>query len=86
MTLVQFTYIGALYEMHATMCKALRLEFDDIPNVEKVHARLYHEVNDRLSEDDEDRRYQAPPGGSTTPPSTQPPAAPPAPPGIEPVP
>lgn len=32
------------------------LEFDDIPNVEKVHARLYHEVNDRLADDDEDRR------------------------------
>lgn len=29
------------------------LEFDDIPNVEKVHARLYHEVNDALEGDDE---------------------------------
>ncbi len=29
--IVQFTYIAALYDMHATMCKALRLEFDDIP-------------------------------------------------------
>ena len=29
------------------------LEFDDIPKVEKVHARLYHEVNDALDGDDE---------------------------------
>lgn len=29
------------------------LEFDDIPNVESVHAQLYHEVNDALDGDDE---------------------------------
>lgn len=28
------------------------LEFDDIPNVEKVHARLYHEVHDVLDGDE----------------------------------
>jgi alkylhydroperoxidase family enzyme len=27
--ILELTYITALYEMHATMCRALRLEFDD---------------------------------------------------------
>ena len=27
--ILEFTYITALYEMHATMCRALRLEYDD---------------------------------------------------------
>ncbi|WP_062303890.1 PH domain-containing protein [Demequina subtropica] len=31
------------------------LEFDDIPNVEKVHALLYHELLDELDGDDEPR-------------------------------
>ena len=29
------------------------LEFDDIPNVERVHARLYEELNEALEGDDE---------------------------------
>jgi len=29
--ILELTYITALYEMHATMCRALRLEFDDRP-------------------------------------------------------
>ncbi|MEE4022892.1 carboxymuconolactone decarboxylase family protein [Gordonia sp. PKS22-38] len=29
--ILQLTYITAMYDMHATMCKALRLEFDDVP-------------------------------------------------------
>ncbi|WP_040793756.1 carboxymuconolactone decarboxylase family protein [Nocardia paucivorans] len=29
--ILQLTYITALYDMHATMCRALRLEFDDRP-------------------------------------------------------
>ncbi len=38
------------------------LEFEDIPNVEKVHARLYHEVNDTLTADeDEPRRPRSQP-------------------------
>lgn len=28
--ILELTYITALYEMHATMCRALRLEYDDI--------------------------------------------------------
>ena len=27
--ILELTYITALYEMHATMCRALRIEFDD---------------------------------------------------------
>lgn len=30
------------------------LEFEDIPNVEKVHSVLYHEVNDTLSGDEDE--------------------------------
>ncbi|WP_082092099.1 PH domain-containing protein [Demequina pelophila] len=30
------------------------LEFEDIPHVEKVHARLYHEVDDSLSRDEDE--------------------------------
>ena len=28
--ILELTYITALYEMHATMCRALRLEYDDV--------------------------------------------------------
>jgi len=28
--IIEFTYITCTYEMHATMCRALRLEFDDV--------------------------------------------------------
>lgn len=28
---LELTYVVALYDMHATMCRALRLEFDDVP-------------------------------------------------------
>jgi alkylhydroperoxidase family enzyme len=28
--ILELTYIACLYEMHATMCRALRLEFDDV--------------------------------------------------------
>ncbi|MDJ0868220.1 MAG: carboxymuconolactone decarboxylase family protein [Myxococcota bacterium] len=28
---LELTYITALYEMHAIMCRALRLEYDDVP-------------------------------------------------------
>jgi len=28
--ILEFTYITCTYEMHATMCRALRLEFDDV--------------------------------------------------------
>ncbi len=28
--ILELTYIASLYEMHATMCRALRLEFDDV--------------------------------------------------------
>ncbi len=31
------------------------LEFDDIPNVEKVHATLYHQVNDVIEDEDDER-------------------------------
>lgn len=37
--ILQLTYITCMYEMHATMCRALRLEFDDRPEpVEEVAA------------------------------------------------
>jgi alkylhydroperoxidase family enzyme len=29
--ILELTYITCMYEMHATICRALRLEFDDIP-------------------------------------------------------
>ncbi|MGW4714275.1 hypothetical protein [Nocardia sp. NPDC004260] len=29
--IMEFTYITALYDMHATICRALRLEYDDRP-------------------------------------------------------
>ncbi len=29
--ILELTYITCTYEMHATMCRALRLEFDDVP-------------------------------------------------------
>lgn len=29
--ILELTYITSLYEMHATMCRALRLEYDDVP-------------------------------------------------------
>ncbi|MGV9723475.1 hypothetical protein [Nocardia beijingensis] len=28
---MEFTYITTLYDMHATICRALRLEYDDRP-------------------------------------------------------
>lgn len=28
--ILEFTYITCMYEMHATMCRALRLEYDDV--------------------------------------------------------
>ena len=28
--ILEFTYITCTYEMHATMCRALRLEYDDV--------------------------------------------------------
>ena len=28
--ILELTYITATYEMHATMCRALRLEYDDV--------------------------------------------------------
>ena len=31
--ILQLTYITTLYDMHATMCRALRLEFDDRPEL-----------------------------------------------------
>lgn len=30
--ILELTYVTALYEMHATVCRALRLEFDDRPD------------------------------------------------------
>lgn len=29
--ILEFTYITCTYDMHATMCRALRLEYDDVP-------------------------------------------------------
>jgi alkylhydroperoxidase family enzyme len=29
--ILEFTYITCTYELHATMCRALRLEYDDVP-------------------------------------------------------
>lgn len=29
--ILELTYITCMYEMHATICRALRLEFDDVP-------------------------------------------------------
>jgi alkylhydroperoxidase family enzyme len=29
--ILELTYIVTMYEMHATICRALRLEFDDVP-------------------------------------------------------
>ena len=29
--LLELTYVVTLYDMHATICRALRLEFDDVP-------------------------------------------------------
>ena len=28
--ILEFTYITCTYELHATMCRALRLEYDDV--------------------------------------------------------
>ena len=28
--ILELTYVTALYEMHATICRALRLEYDDV--------------------------------------------------------
>jgi hypothetical protein len=28
--IIEFTYITLTYELHATMCRALRLEYDDV--------------------------------------------------------
>lgn len=45
--ILQLTYITMLYEMHATMCRALRLEFDDRPElVEEVRIPEGVEVAD----------------------------------------
>ena len=29
--ILEFTYITCMYDMHATMCRALKLEYDDAP-------------------------------------------------------
>ena len=29
--ILELTYITLTYELHATMCRALRLEYDDVP-------------------------------------------------------
>lgn len=45
--ILELTYITALYDMHATMCRALRLEFDDRPEpVEEVRVPEGGEVRD----------------------------------------
>ena len=37
--ILEFTYITCTYEMHATMCRALKLEFDNVPErVEEIPA------------------------------------------------
>jgi alkylhydroperoxidase family enzyme len=45
--ILQLTYITCLYDMHATMCRALRLEFDDRPEpVAEVEIPAGVEVRD----------------------------------------
>lgn len=45
--ILELTYITALYDMHATMSRALRLEFDDRPEpVEEVQVPEGSEVRD----------------------------------------
>ena len=37
--ILEFTYITCTYEMHATMCRALKLEYDNVPErVEEIPA------------------------------------------------
>ncbi|MFF0492000.1 carboxymuconolactone decarboxylase family protein [Nocardia sp. NPDC004068] len=45
--ILQLTYITAMYDMHATLCRALRLEFDDRPElVEEVRIPDGMEIRD----------------------------------------
>nr|GLK36477.1 hypothetical protein GCM10017611_33340 [Rhodococcus wratislaviensis] len=45
--ILELTYITSLYDMHATMCRALRLEFDDRPElVAEVEIPAGVEVRD----------------------------------------
>ncbi len=45
--ILELTYITALYDMHATMCRALRLEFDDRPEpIEEVRIPEGVQVRD----------------------------------------
>ncbi|MGV9675665.1 carboxymuconolactone decarboxylase family protein [Nocardia sp. NPDC003482] len=45
--ILQLTYITAMYDMHATLCRALRLEFDDRPElVEEVRIPEGMEIRD----------------------------------------
>ena len=37
--ILEFTYITCTYEMHATMCRALKLEYDNVPErIEEIPA------------------------------------------------
>jgi alkylhydroperoxidase family enzyme len=47
---LELTYITCLYEMHAVMCRALRLEFDDIPErVVEVPAASQAQARDFMA-------------------------------------
>lgn len=48
---LELTYITCMYDMHATMCRALRLEFDDRPElVTEVHIPEGTHVSDLASD------------------------------------
>jgi alkylhydroperoxidase family enzyme len=51
---LELTYITCMYEMHATMCRALRLEFDDA--AERVVEVPGPEAADAMQVVDRDRR------------------------------
>ena len=49
--ILELTYVTAMYEMHATVCRALRLEYDDVDDTieevaapEGVDADLYAQI------------------------------------------
>jgi hypothetical protein len=55
--ILELTYVTCMYEMHATMSRALRLEYDDVPErVVEVPAPRQGQAQDVMAAVDEVRR------------------------------
>ena len=53
--ILEFTYVICTYALHATMCRALKLEFDDVPErIQEIAAPEGAGAGLRISRPDDD--------------------------------